>query len=271
MSTRKNSSTNQEPVTTNTTQKNTENTMSTMSTTNTIEPSQNPAPAPAAAPPVVFVSGPPANAVIPSDPAGFTPQKGGFAPGTKPRKAELAAAPGAMTELQGMVDYTAILGQTVPPQAEVVQLLDASAQWSIMRGETRSWGLYCANEEGVAWTGMRQMMARLGPAFQLAVTGNPSLATKYPKLTALLGAKKAIARKTASTKSANKKVVAAGKPATHGAVGKKNQRAAEKAALAAAQAAQAHAVTSPPATAPHTEQAPAAPSANGPTTGAPHS
>lgn len=208
-----------------------------------------------------FVAGPPPNAVIPPAPAGFTPQKGGFANGTKPRGSELALAPDALIELRGLVNYAAILGQTVPVQADVIQSLDVCAQWSIMRKGTRAWEKYSANEEGVAWTGMRLMMARLGPAFALAVAGDPSLATKYPKLTAFLGAKKAIAKTSASTKKANKKAVAAGKPATHGAVAKKKQKAAAKAALA---------VEPPPAAIAHAAPVPAVTPVNGATNGAAH-
>ena len=56
--------------------------------------------------------------------------------------------------------------------------------------------------------------------------------SRYPGLASLLGAKKAIAKKAAVTRRLNKKAVAEGKAPIHGRVGKKRQRAAEKAAAA---------------------------------------
>jgi len=77
------------------------------------------------------------------------------------------------------------------------------------------------------------MMDRLKPAWDLAVMADPDLATQYPGLASLLGAKKAIADKAASTRRANKKAIAEGKAPLHGAVGKQRKNAAKNAAYLA--------------------------------------
>jgi hypothetical protein len=168
---------------------------------------------------------------------GFTPVVGGFALGVRPRAPEIAAIPGAVDELRNFVDWQTTLGKAAPTQAEMVAVFDAASQWSVMRDATQRWSAYCSNEEGMAWLGVRACMSIVMPLLNAALAADPSLATSYPKLCALFGAKRSISMKAASTKTANKKSTAAGEPATHGAVGKKRQRAAAKAALAEKQAA----------------------------------
>jgi hypothetical protein len=185
----------------------------------------------------VAVALPPPVSVIPSPKPGFTPVVGGFALGVRPRVAEVVAMPEAVDELRNFVDWQVTLGKAAPTQAEMIAVFDAASQWSVMRDATQRWGAYCSNEEGMAWLGVRACMTVVMPLLNAALAADPSLATSYPKLCALFGAKSSIARKGASTKTANKRSHAAGEPATHGAIGKKRQRAAAKAALAEKQAA----------------------------------
>ena len=77
-------------------------------------------------------------------------------------------------------------------------------------------------------------MERLELAFTLAAGGEQAVATLFPSLATLLGAKKAIAQKGASTKRMNKQAIAEGREPTHGKVGRKRRKAAEKAAYAGA-------------------------------------
>ena len=142
--------------------------------------------------------------------------------------------PDAVEELRSFSDWAATLGKAAPPAAEMIAVFDSANRWSVVRNATKAWDKFSSTEEGLAWTGVRTMMATVKPLYQAAVKADASIGTTYPKLTALLGAKSVIARKAASTKLANKKEVADGKAPTHGAVGKKRQRAAAKAALAGA-------------------------------------
>jgi hypothetical protein len=146
------------------------------------------------------------------------------------------AATDAAVELTTFANYEATLGKFAPPRDEVAQALDSATKWTHLRLATQAWAQYCSNEEGVGWTAAHADLATLKPAFLAALRIDPSLATKYPKLAVLLGAKKASARKAATTTHLNRKAVAAGEQPYHGAVGKKRQRAAEKAALTAKRA-----------------------------------
>ena len=225
-----NTSTQTQNVTSQSTQSNTPAKEVTMNT----NPSSNTTPS-TVTPATVGLAPPPSNANIPSPPPGFIPVTGGFAKSIRPTKAELMAMPDAIVELQSFTDYAAVLGQTVPAQANVITTFGTAGQWSVMRVATMAWEAYVSNEEGVGWTAVRQQIASIKPAFNLAAAANPALLTTYPKLATLLGAKSAAAKKGSATKAANKKAKAAGEPATHGASGKKAQTKAAKAALAAAQ------------------------------------
>jgi hypothetical protein len=115
-----------------------------------------------------------------------------------------------------------------------------------MRTASAAWDAYCNDQEGICWRAMRSNLVRLRPAFDLAVAGNPALATKYAGLATLLGVKKTIAKKAVSTKRANKKAVAGGKAPVHVQIGKQRKKAADKAIVAAAQGAP-HTVSPAPA------------------------
>jgi hypothetical protein len=93
---------------------------------------------------------------------------------------------------------------------------------------------------------LRSQMDRLRPIFELAVAGDPTIAVQFPSLAALLGAKQAIAQRSALTRKAK----AEGKPQTHGVVGKKRKKAAEKAAYAAPAEVPVASVAAPAAEAP---------------------
>jgi len=186
---------------------------------------------------VAFIAPPPSNATIPVPPSGWVPRPGEDYRGTQPKKAELSTVAGAIDDLRRFTSYYATtLGSTAPPLTHVIQLFEAGSQWSASRVATANWDVYARAQEGLAWGGIRALMDTLRPAFDLAVTNNSALATQFPSLTSLLTAQKVIARKGASTRRANDAKKAAGELPAHGKVGKARQRAAEKAALAAATA-----------------------------------
>lgn len=231
------------------------------------------APEVAAAPatPAVSVSPPPAGASIPAPPTTYAPATPGEFKNVVPRQSELAALPQAIKDLGAFSDYAQILGAVAPPQAQVVQSFQIGGQWLTMRQATSNWDGYCVLQEGYAWQTIRAQIALLGPAFALATQADATLVTKYPGLAALLGAKKSIAQKGASTRRLNKEAQAKGELPTHGVVGKKRLRKAQKAALASgAQASPATPVTvaasEQPATVTPVVVAPAvtAPVTNGP-------
>ena len=205
----------------------------------------SPAPAPSSG----FIAPPPPGASIPPVPTGFEPTTGANYRGVQPRTAELVALPLAITNLADFTTYATVMGTSAPPLAEVQQTFEVSNAWAAMRNASSAWDAYSRDQEGVAWTAMRALMARLKPAFDLAVKANPSIGTTYAGLASLLGAKTVSAQKSVATKKRNKQSVAEGKEPTHGEVGKARQKAAAKAALAAENA-KPSAPPSAPVTAP---------------------
>ena len=206
-----------------------------------------------------YLTPPPKNALIPPVPSSFVPESGADYRGITPKKAELVTLPLAVDDLRKFTNYGLVVGATAPPYEEILSTFAVTNEWSSMRTASSAWDVYGQAQEGICWTVMRAAMASLKPAFALAAQRDPSLPAKYPGLAALLGVKKAIAHKAVSTKRANKKAVAEGREPTHGQVGKKRQKSADKAIVAAANAA---------ANAPTTSSA-AAPSATAPSATAP--
>jgi len=217
---------------------------------------------------MAYLTPPPKNALIPPVPSNFVPESGADYRGITPKKAELVTLPLAVDDLRKFTNYGLVVGATAPPYDEILSTFAVTNEWSSMRTASSAWDVYGQAQEGICWTVMRAAMASLKPSFALAAQRDPSLPAKYPGLAALLGVKKAIAHKAVSTKRANKKAVAEGKEPTHGKVGKKRQKSADKAIVAAANAAASAPTASstaaaPSATAP-TAQPPAAATSTGP-------
>jgi hypothetical protein len=187
---------------------------------------------PATAKSGIFLPAPPPSANIPAVPSNFIPKSGTTYRGISPLKAELVALPLAVNDLAKFTRYAQVFGGTAPPYAEVLQCFEVTNQWSSMRTSSSAWDAYCESQEGICWTTMRATIDRLRPAFLLAATTDPSLATQLPGLYTLLDVKKGIAQKGAATKRANKKAIAEGKAPVHGKVGKQRKKAADKAILA---------------------------------------
>ncbi len=187
--------------------------------------------------PFVYQALPPADAKIPSPPSGFVAGDSADYRAMLPRDAELRALPNALSDLIKFTNYSQVLGDTAPPYAQIVQAIAAASAWSSMRTDSAAWDAFCGAQEGIAWTTLRAQMVRLQPSFELASAGPSNVKTMFAGLASLLGAKKVIARKGASTRKMNRTAVAEGKEPTHGKVGKTRKRAAEKAAYEAAQGA----------------------------------
>jgi hypothetical protein len=187
---------------------------------------------------IIFINPPPATAEIPAPPDGFTATDGSEYRGVLPKATQLAVLGGAVQELGRFADYAQVFGRAAPSIDSMVQSFDAANQWSLMRVRTITWEGYCLQQEGLAWIDVRRLMDKIQPLFELAIASDASVGTQFPMLVKLFGAQRVIAQKAAATRKANLKAVAEGKAPVKGQVGKRRQRAAQKAALIAAEAAQ---------------------------------
>ncbi|HEY2511404.1 MAG TPA: hypothetical protein VGI39_11135 [Polyangiaceae bacterium] len=177
----------------------------------------------------------PPSLITPAPPQGYEPTTGDNFRGVKPWAAELVLLPKAVEDLARFAsEYASVLGSSAPPIAHVVVALTVAGQWSTERAASAAWDGYCRDQEGSAWLLINGIMERLRPAFALAVKADPSIGSTYPSLRELIEVRKVSALKGVSTRQRNKKALAEGKPATHGAAGRARQKRAAKAALAAA-------------------------------------
>jgi hypothetical protein len=209
---------------------------------------------------ISFASPPPISAV-PVPPSGYLAAATSQFRGVLPFQAEQASLAAAIKDLGRIPNYALFVG--APPLAQLIQILTLASEWTDMRNASFKWDQYAATEEGNLWTNARPLMDEFRNAFVQVQKADPTLAAQLPGLTTFLGVRTAIALKAASTKRANKKAEADGKPAQHGQVGKKRKRAAEKAALVAAEASASSAPAPAQASAPTTPAPVVAPAAPG--------
>ena len=170
---------------------------------------------------------------VPVPPDGYAPAPPRAFRNAVPRRAELTALPQALVDLASFGEYDAMLGATAAPHAELFQALTTSASWTSMCRRTQEWAKYASLMEGLSWERVRRQLETVRPAFALALKRNPKLAEQYPGLARLLAAPSMAALEGAAARRANKNAVAEGRLPIHGKIGKKRQRAAERAALAA--------------------------------------
>jgi hypothetical protein len=185
------------------------------------------------APVTTLVSAPPP-LTLPTIPASFTPLDLRYYSGILPKASQLAVVEGAAQEVRDFADYLAVFGRTAPPQADVAQAFDVAGQWSAGLAKIERLRTYFACGEAQSWQQAHGYMARLQPAFDLAVKAEPTIGAQRPSLSSLFGAQKQIAKKALATKKANQEAIARGEQPTKGKVGKKRKAAAANALYEAA-------------------------------------
>jgi len=172
-------------------------------------PAPAPTPSPAPAPsPVVFPVAPPPTVTIPAVPSGFVPITGADLRGFHPQASQVAAVPDALAELQTFTNYTAMFGITAPDLAQLTQRLDVALQWTTLLSQSSAWTAYVKSQEGMAWKDALLLVESLETPFGLASQANPALLSQYPALARLLGARKVVAKRAASSRAKNKAVAA---------------------------------------------------------------
>jgi hypothetical protein len=198
------------------------------------ETTSTPAETPATTTALASVTQAPPAITLAAIPPSFVPVDMKYYSGILPKAAQLAVMAGAVQELKNFTDFIGVFGKTAPPQASVLQAFDIAAQWSSLHSKMTAYELFCASQEALSWKEVHDYMARLQPAFELAVKSDATVATEHPSLTRLFGAAKEIAAKGVATKKANKQLEAEGKPPIKGKAGKRRKTAAANALFEAA-------------------------------------
>jgi hypothetical protein len=182
--------------------------------------------------PVVFVAPPPAGTTVPPVPQGFEPAKNNAFRGAFPKTAEQDVMADVVKELERFGDYAETFGKTAPPLATVLQTFDGATQWASLRKKADAFSDYCLTQTGKSWKHVRKYLASMGPAFQLAVAGDPTVGARYPALVQFFASKKQSAQKAADARRLNVQSTARGEMAFAGEAGKRRERVAAKKALA---------------------------------------
>jgi hypothetical protein len=177
---------------------------------------------------------PPAAANIPAVPPAFANVVPNLR-GVKPRAAEIEAMKGAVEELRALTEYGVLFGRTAPSHDVVVRSFERAASWSTMRIAIEKWDRYCRAREERSWRDARKHMARLRPAYKLLSQQGDETSTALTRTGRLLSAMSEIAQRGVSSRKANQQALAEGKAPVRGKQAKRARRAAERAALAAAQ------------------------------------
>jgi hypothetical protein len=162
------------------------------------------------------LANPPPKVGAPVTPTDWKPSKWvGPREGTRPTATQVDAADPAAAELQKSTTYVEDFGANAPPAGQVAQNLLTSSQW---RGEwetARNWLAYCSEQRRLWEDQSLADVAALKPAWDYAVSRDPSVAKRYPSTKLLVGARSEVAaRAGAKRKAANaaKKAAAAQSP-----------------------------------------------------------
>jgi len=187
-----------------------------------------------------------------------------------PKREELNLIPQAETEIRTFPDFSGVFGKVTPSQTTINQTLDTAYQWTTLRIGLAAWLKYAKAQEAPAWVSARAVLARLTPAFALAVTTDATIGERNSALAALLKTRSVIAQRGATTRMADKKAKANGELPLAGAAGAKQRKKDEKAAFEAEQATTATSTSSSaPAPAPVVSSATAPAASTAPAAGAP--
>ncbi len=159
---------------------------------------------------------PPPEVRVPSAPDGWVPPNAADYRGFRPKRTELAVVVDAVLELAAFREYSAVFGMTAPPADQLGAALDTSSKWSALLASSMHWADFVRANEGMAWKDTLGLMDRLKMPFSLATLHDPTIAAKFPALARLLGAQKAIAKRSVATRKVN--AVAKAKKAQEDAV-----------------------------------------------------
>jgi hypothetical protein len=152
-------------------------------------------------PPVVVIPEVPDNFTAPTTMRGFK--------GYYPNKSELAALPGALSDLGNFAEYATVLGNTAPPASAVTSTVSVGMSWRQLRISTEAWDAYVKTQDAIAWKAAVTLLDEVKVLFLYAVSKNATLATKYPSLLAYFNVSKETAAQGSVTRKKNAKTKAA--------------------------------------------------------------
>jgi hypothetical protein len=151
------------------------------------------------------LANPPPTVGAPATPTGWKKSKW-VSPkeGTRPTATQVEAAAPAAAELQKSTTYVADFGANAPPAAQVAQNLVTASKWRDEWSKAKDWLDYCVEQRQVWGDASLADVATLKPAYDYAVTRDPTVAKRYPSTKLLVGARSEVAVRAAARRKANK-------------------------------------------------------------------
>jgi hypothetical protein len=139
----------------------------------------------------------------PATPTGWTKSKW-VKPreGLRPMTTQSDATAPAAAELQRSTTYVADFGANAPPAAEVAQNLLSASAWRAEWEKAGQWLAYCTEQRRIWEDKSLEDVATLKPAYDYAVTRDPTVAKRYPSTKLLVGARSEVSTRAAARKKA---------------------------------------------------------------------
>jgi hypothetical protein len=124
--------------------------------------------------------------------------------GLRPTETQAEVAGSAAAELQKSTTYVADFGANAPPVATVASNLVTASQWRDEWTSAKNWLAYCAEQRQIWEDTSLEDVATLKPAFDYAVSRDPTITKRYPQTKLLVGSRSQAAARAAATKKAEK-------------------------------------------------------------------
>ena len=106
----------------------------------------------------------------------------------------------AAAEIEASASFAHDFGKCAPDATSIVEFLRVAHAWSEEQTRAEVWRDYAFHQREQAWSSVMTALAPLVAGFAGAVLRDPSIAARYPALTAFVSVRKANARRGAATR-----------------------------------------------------------------------
>jgi hypothetical protein len=133
--------------------------------------------------------------------------------GLRPTATQADAVAPAAAELQASTTYVADFGANAPSAAALAHDLSTASQWREEWSKTRDWLAYCSEQRRLWEDASLAGVATLKPAYDYAVSRDPTVAKRYPSTKRLVAARSEVSTRAAARRKANEKAAEKQDPA----------------------------------------------------------
>jgi hypothetical protein len=124
--------------------------------------------------------------------------------GLRPTSTQADAAAPAAAELEKSTTYVDDFGSKAPPVSQIAPNLVTASQWRDEYVSAKNWLAYVIEQRQLWEDKALADVASLKPAYDYAVSRDPSVAKRYPSTKLLVGARSEVAVRAAARRKADK-------------------------------------------------------------------